>query len=57
VVIDLSAAHVWDASTVAALDAITAKYETRGKTAVITGMNEQSRLRHDALAGHLTGTG
>jgi SulP family sulfate permease len=55
VVIDLSAAHVWDASTVAALDAITAKYASRGKTATITGMNEPSRLRHAALAGNLSG--
>jgi SulP family sulfate permease len=56
VVIDLSAAHIWDASTVAALDAITAKYAARGKTATITGMNESSRLRHAALAGNLSGT-
>jgi SulP family sulfate permease len=56
VVIDLSAAHIWDASTVAALDAITAKYAARGKTATITGMNEPSRLRHTALAGNLSGT-
>jgi len=53
--IDLSAAHVWDASTVAALDAITTKYRARGKTVTITGMNEPSRLRHAALAGTLTG--
>jgi SulP family sulfate permease len=56
VVIDLSAAHIWDASTVAALDAITAKYASRGKTATITGMNEPSRVRHAALAGNLSGT-
>jgi SulP family sulfate permease len=54
VVIDLSAAHVWDASTVAALSAITAKYAARGTTAVITGMNAQSRQRHAALAAHVT---
>jgi SulP family sulfate permease len=54
VVIDLSAAHIWDASTVAALDAVTTKYGARGKTATITGMNEPSRTRHAALAGRLT---
>jgi sulfate permease, SulP family len=54
VVIDLSAANIWDASTVAALDAITTKYKSRGKTATITGMNQPSKLRHDALAGKLT---
>jgi sulfate permease, SulP family len=51
VVIDLSAAHVWDASTVAALDAITTRYEARGSTVRIVGMNESSRERHTALAG------
>ena len=32
VVIDLTASHVWDASTVASLDAITTKYHRKGKT-------------------------
>ena len=31
VVIDLSASHIWDASTVAALDAITTKYAAQGQ--------------------------
>lgn len=55
VVIDLSDAHVWDASTVAALDAITTKYESRGTTLTITGMNGPSKRRHEALAGNLGG--
>ncbi|MET0190651.1 MAG: SulP family inorganic anion transporter [Pseudonocardia sediminis] len=55
VVIDLSAAHVWDASTVAALDAVTARYAARGVEVTIVGMNANSRARHDALAGHLGG--
>ncbi|WP_218602769.1 SulP family inorganic anion transporter [Pseudonocardia abyssalis] len=54
VVIDLSEAHVWDASTVAALDAVTTKYEARGITVTIVGMNSNSRDRHDRLAGRLT---
>ena len=54
VVVDLSAANVWDASTVAALDAVTARYAARGTTVTITGMNAQSASRHAALAGHLT---
>ena len=37
VVIDLSASHIWDASTVAALDAITQKYAAKGKTVKIIG--------------------
>ncbi|MGW0712708.1 SulP family inorganic anion transporter [Streptomyces sp. NPDC002643] len=54
VVIDLSAAHVWDASSVAALDAIEAKYAQRGKTVEITGLNEPSAHLHEKLSGELT---
>ena len=53
VVIDLSDSHVWDASTVAALDAVTAKYAARGKTATITGLDQLSAQRHARLSGHL----
>jgi len=53
VVVDMSASHVWDASTVAALDAITTKYERHGKTATITGLNEASAAMHGRLAGKL----
>ena len=56
VVIDLTDAHIWDASTVAALDAITTKYADRGKTVTIVGMNDHSRVRHTRLAGHLAGS-
>jgi SulP family sulfate permease len=55
IVIDLSQSHVWDASTVAALDAITTKYERRGKRVVIEGMNDASTRIHSRLAGKLTG--
>jgi SulP family sulfate permease len=44
---------VWDASTVAALDAITFKYERHGKRAVISGMNDSSAAMHGRLAGEL----
>ncbi|MBB2947097.1 MFS superfamily sulfate permease-like transporter [Actinoplanes lutulentus] len=53
VVVDMSGAHVWDASSVAALDAITTKYAQRGKTAEIIGLNEASARMHDNLAGQL----
>jgi len=53
VVIDLSGSHVWDASTVAALDAITTKYERHGKHARIEGMNAPSEAMHGRLAGNL----
>ena len=54
VVIDLSESHVWDASTVAALDAITTKYERNGKTVTIVGLNETSAERHGRLTGRLS---
>ncbi|TDE16977.1 SulP family inorganic anion transporter [Actinomadura sp. 6K520] len=54
VVIDLTDAHVWDASTVAALDAVTTKYQKRGKTVEIVGLNEHSARMHDTLSGELT---
>ena len=55
VVIDLSGATIWDASTVATLDAIRSKYARRGKQVTIVGMDETSRARHDRLAGELGG--
>ncbi|WP_406111224.1 SulP family inorganic anion transporter [Streptomyces sp. NBC_01003] len=54
VVIDLSAAHIWDASSVAALDAIETKYEQRGKTVEIIGLNQPSAQIHEKLSGELT---
>jgi SulP family sulfate permease len=55
VVIDLSGSHVWDASTVASLDAITTKYERKGKTVQIVGLNDASADRHTRLTGRLGG--
>ncbi|MGI5290206.1 SulP family inorganic anion transporter [Nonomuraea polychroma] len=56
VVIDLSDAHIWDASSVAALDAVQAKYAARGKTVQIIGLNEPSAKMHATLSGELTGS-
>jgi SulP family sulfate permease len=53
VVIDLTAAHIWDASSVAALDAITTKYQSRGKHVDIVGLNSASAQFHENLAGKL----
>ncbi|MEW2557103.1 SulP family inorganic anion transporter [Streptomyces zhihengii] len=55
IVIDLSAAHVWDASSVAALDAVENKYAQRGKTVEITGLNDPSADLHRRLTGELAG--
>ncbi|CQD04456.1 integral membrane transporter [Mycolicibacterium conceptionense] len=52
--IDMSQAHIWDASTVATLDAITTKYAAKGKTVSIVGMNDNSAQRHARLSGQLT---
>ncbi|HEY7853494.1 MAG TPA: SulP family inorganic anion transporter [Aquiluna sp.] len=53
IIIDLSGSHIWDASTVAALDTIQTKYESMGKTVYIKGMNDYSQLLHQKLAGNM----
>ncbi|MFF3223116.1 SulP family inorganic anion transporter [Nocardia suismassiliense] len=53
IVIDMSETHIWDASTVAALDAITHKYRAKGKHVEIIGLNAASRERHERLSGHV----
>jgi len=55
IVIDMSDAHIWDASTVATLDAITTKYAAKGKPVQIIGLNPASEARHERLSGHLAG--
>ncbi|MFF4412920.1 hypothetical protein ACFYY8_10345 [Streptosporangium sp. NPDC001559] len=47
--------RLWNASSVAALDAVEAKYAARGKTVRITGLNRPSARMHDALSGELSG--
>jgi SulP family sulfate permease len=54
VVIDLTGAHVWDASSVAALDAVEAKYAQRGKSVEIIGLRGPSARLHGRLSGELT---
>ncbi|MFF8835442.1 SulP family inorganic anion transporter [Streptomyces sp. NPDC015130] len=53
VVVDLSAAHIWDASSVAALDAVETRYAQRGKTVEIIGLNGPSAALHKRLSGGL----
>ncbi|WP_106401296.1 SulP family inorganic anion transporter [Actinocorallia populi] len=55
VTIDLTDAHIWDASTVAALDAVETKYAQRGKTVEIVGLNPPSAKMHGTLSGELSG--
>lgn len=53
VVIDLHGSHLWDASTIATLDAITAKYRQQGKDVTVVGLNDASSLMRERLAGKL----
>ncbi|MET4099001.1 SulP family sulfate permease [Agrococcus sp. UYP10] len=53
VVIDLSRSHIWDASTVAALDAIETKYARLGKTVELRGLNAASTGMRERLTGQL----
>ena len=56
VVIDLTDAHIWDASAVAVLDHITTKYAERDKQVEIVGLNEHSAAMHGKLSGELAGS-
>ena len=53
IIIDVTNSHIWDESTVAALDSITTKYESLGKTVYIKGMNLASKSLHEKIAGNL----
>lgn len=53
VVIDMHGSHLWDASTIAALDAITEKYRKHGKNVEVVGLNEASTLMRQRLGGKL----
>ncbi|HEU4666074.1 MAG TPA: sodium-independent anion transporter, partial [Arthrobacter sp.] len=52
-VIDMHASHLWDASTIAALDAITEKYRHHGKDVTIIGLNDASTAMRERLGGKL----
>ncbi|MFE4544982.1 SulP family inorganic anion transporter [Arthrobacter sp. NPDC056727] len=53
VVIDLHASHLWDASTVAVLDAVTEKYRRNGREVELVGLNSASIQMRERLAGKL----
>jgi SulP family sulfate permease len=53
VIIDMSESHIWDASSVAALDAIVTKYEALGTSVEIVGMNAYTEALHARLSGGL----
>ncbi|KIS29226.1 sulfate permease [Arthrobacter sp. SPG23] len=53
VIIDLHASHLWDASTIAVLDAVTEKYRRHGREVELTGLNSASTQMRERLAGKL----
>ncbi|MGX6511168.1 SulP family inorganic anion transporter [Rhodococcus sp. SJ-2] len=53
VVIDLTGADIWDASTVATFDSIRRKYASKGKTVEIIGLDGASLERLNRLSGRL----
>lgn len=54
VIIDMHRSHLWDASTIAALDSVTDKYEHYGKHVEIVGLNNASRRMRVRLGGQST---
>lgn len=53
VIVDMSQAVIWDASTVATLDAVIQKYADKGKTVEIIGLDAASENRLRRLSGKL----
>ncbi|SOX51379.1 SulP family inorganic anion transporter [Mycobacterium ahvazicum] len=53
VLIDMSDTDIWDASAVATLDAIRNRYQVRGKTVRISGLDGASLERLNRLSGRL----
>ncbi len=52
VTIDVSQAHIWDISSVSALDTVVLKFRREGAEVVIIGLNEASETIVDKLAIH-----
>ncbi|NLT05573.1 MAG: SulP family inorganic anion transporter, partial [Solirubrobacterales bacterium] len=53
VIVDFSRAHLWDASAVAALDAIETHYRRHDVELEITGLNPRSARLHESLSGQV----
>ncbi len=52
VVIDVTRAHIWDISSVQALDMVVLKFRREGTTVEIVGLNQASETIVDRLAMH-----
>jgi SulP family sulfate permease len=55
VLVDLSRASVWDASSVAALDSVETKFAAHGLAVEFVGLDERSGSFHGRLTGQLGG--
>lgn len=53
VTVDFTHSQIWDASSVAALDAIETKYRQHGAVVTFTGLDSRSRAFHERLTGRL----
>jgi SulP family sulfate permease len=53
IVLDLTHAHVWDSTAVEALDLVVGKFQERGATVTITGLNAPSAELHTRLTSSL----
>jgi sulfate permease, SulP family len=53
VIVDFSRAHLWDASAIAAVDAIEHGYARHGVEVTIAGLNEHSEALHGRLSGQM----
>ena len=51
--VDLSAAQIWDASSVAAVDSVEDKFTQHGCRVEITGLDSRSKEFHGRLSGQL----
>ncbi|WP_116244723.1 SulP family inorganic anion transporter [Nocardiopsis sp. FIRDI 009] len=55
VIVDMSEAHVWDSSAVAALDHVAEHFRRHDVEVEITGLNQPSQRLHTELTGTLSG--
>jgi SulP family sulfate permease len=55
ITVDLTHSQIWDASSVAALDAVETKYRRHGGAITFTGLDPRSSAFHGRLTGQLSG--
>ena len=55
ITVDLTHSQIWDASSVAALDAVETKYRKNGSAITFTGLDQRSSAFHGRLTGQLSG--